>query len=64
VFAVETESDPEDVILDPVEHSEYVWLPYEAALERVHYRGLKDGLKSVVEYVTGTPTPAPELRLR
>jgi len=64
VFAVETESDPRDVMLNPVEHSEYEWLPYEAALERVHYRGLKDGLKSVAEYVTGTSTPAAELRLR
>jgi 8-oxo-dGTP pyrophosphatase MutT (NUDIX family) len=64
VFAVETASAAQDVILDPVEHSEYEWLGYEAALERVHYRGLKDGLRSVDEYVTGTASPAVELRLR
>jgi hypothetical protein len=51
-------------MFNPVEHSEYEWLPYEAALERVHYHGLKDGPKSVAEYVTGTPIPAAELRRR
>ena len=64
VFAVETDAAVQDVTLDSVEHSEHEWLPYDAALERVHYRGLKDGLRSVAEYVTGTPTPAAELRLR
>lgn len=64
VFAVETDPSAQTVVLDPVEHSEYDWLPYEAALERVHYRGLKNGLKSVADYVTATPTPAAELRLR
>jgi hypothetical protein len=44
--------------------SEYEWVPYDVALERVHYRGLKDGLRSVAEFVTATATPAPELRLR
>lgn len=63
VFAVETSSGPH-VTLNPVEHSDYEWLPYEAALERVHYRGLKDGLRSVVEYVTGAAYPAAELRLK
>jgi ADP-ribose pyrophosphatase YjhB (NUDIX family) len=51
------------VRLDPSEHSEYAWLPYETCLERVHYRGLKDGLRSVQEYVTGPASPASELRL-
>lgn len=51
------------VRLDPAEHAEYAWLPYESCLERVHYRGLKDGLRSVQEYITGTESPAPELRL-
>jgi 8-oxo-dGTP pyrophosphatase MutT (NUDIX family) len=64
VFAVETEPDQQAVILNPVEHSEYEWLPYEAALDRVHYRGLKDGLKSVAEYVTAAARRAVELRLR
>jgi predicted NUDIX family NTP pyrophosphohydrolase len=64
VFAVETAADRSDVVLNPVEHSEYEWLPYEAALKRVHYRGLKDGLRSVAEYVTAASRPAAELRLR
>lgn len=63
VFAVEADSEAHDVTLNPAEHSDYEWLLYEAALERVHYRGLKDGLKSVVEYVTGVAKPAAELRL-
>jgi len=64
VFAVETDAAAEDVRLDPAEHAEHAWLPYEEALARVHYRGLKDGLRSVHEYVTGTATPARELCLR
>lgn len=64
VFAVETDAEQQDVIVDPSEHSEYEWLPYEAALERVHYRGLKEGLRSVAEYVTAPARPAAELRLR
>jgi NADH pyrophosphatase NudC (nudix superfamily) len=51
------------VRLDPSEHSEYGWFSFEACLERVHYRGLKDGLRSVHEYVTGTKDPAQELCL-
>jgi 8-oxo-dGTP pyrophosphatase MutT (NUDIX family) len=64
VFAVETDSGAQDVILDPAEHSEFEWLPFDAALERVRYRGLKDGLRSVAEYVTSRAEPVPELRLR
>lgn len=64
VFAVETDSDADSVILDPIEHAEYEWVPFERALEKVHYRGLKDGLRSVAEYVTEAQTPAPELRLK
>lgn len=64
VFAVETDSGADVVLLDPIEHSEYEWVPFDVALEKVHYRGLKEGLESVAEYVTATPTPAPELRLK
>jgi ADP-ribose pyrophosphatase YjhB (NUDIX family) len=64
VFAVETTPDAGDVRLNPDEHAEFAWLSYDAALERVHYRGLKDGLRSVHEYITGVPAPAAELRLR
>ena len=63
VFAVETDSTA-PVRLNPQDHSEYEWLPYEAALERVHYRGLKDGLRSTHDYIVGVDNPAPELRLR
>ena len=61
VYAAEV-ADAE-VSLDPTEHSEYAWLPYATCLERVHYRGLKDGLRSVEEYITGPESPASELRL-
>jgi hypothetical protein len=49
--------------LNAAEHSEYQWLPLEECLARVHYRGLKDGLRSVHEYVTGQALPARELCL-
>lgn len=50
--------------LDPAEHSGHGWFSFEDSLERVHYRGLKDGLRSVHEYVTGVETPARELCLQ
>jgi hypothetical protein len=61
VYAAEV--DDAAVRLEPSEHSEYQWLPFERCLDRVHYRGLKDGLRSVHEYVTGVDTPARELCL-
>ena len=61
VYAAEV--DDAQVRLDPAEHSESAWLPFEQAVERVHYRGLKDGLRSVHEYVTGVREPARELCL-
>ena len=61
VFAVEVVGH--DPRLNLAEHSEYAWLSFDAALEAVHYRGLKDGLRSVREYITGTTQPAPELCL-
>ena len=64
VFAAEVGPTIEAVTLDPDEHAGYDWLPYEKALERVHYRGLKDGLRSTHEYIVGVAHPAPELRLR
>ena len=50
--------------LNAAEHDACGWFPYDAALAAVHYRGLKDGLRSVREYVTGTTMVAPELCLR
>lgn len=64
VFAAEVAGAVEIVRLDPAEHAECAWLPYEVALDRVHYRGLKEGLRSTREYVTGAASPALELRLR
>lgn len=61
VFAAEVEEAP--VRLDPAEHSEFAWPSGEECLDRVHYRGLKDGLRSVQEYVTGANEPARELCL-
>jgi lipoyl(octanoyl) transferase len=63
VFAVETDGTA-PVRLNPQQHSEYAWLPYEAALARVHYRGLKEGLRSTQDFIVGVDHPAPELRLR
>jgi 8-oxo-dGTP pyrophosphatase MutT (NUDIX family) len=61
VYAAEVNAD--GVRLDPDEHSEYRWCSFDQALALVHYRGLKDGLRSTLEYITGTPSPARELRL-
>jgi NUDIX domain len=61
VFAAQV--DDSAVRLDPAEHSEFAWLSREQCLDRVHYRGLKDGLRSVHDYVTGVAEPAKELCL-
>jgi hypothetical protein len=62
VYAAEVSG--RDPTLNAEEHDACGWFPYEAALAAVHYRGLKDGLRSVREYVTGPATIAPELCLR
>jgi len=64
VFAAEIDPAASGVVLNPEEHAEFEWLSYDAAYARVHYRGLKDGLRSVNEYVTAATHAAPELRLR
>ncbi|MCC6316515.1 MAG: NUDIX domain-containing protein [Gemmatimonadaceae bacterium] len=64
VFAVDVGPALDPITLNPEEHAAYEWLPYDAALARVHYRGLKDGLRSTQKYITGTAHPAPELQLR
>ncbi len=51
------------VLLDPVEHAEFGWYSFEQALTMVHFRGLKDGLRSTAEYITGVMAPAKELQL-
>lgn len=57
---------PDGVVprLNPVEHGASAWVAYEEARRRVHFRGLKEGLDSVREYITGVATPARELCLR
>ncbi|UNK48499.1 NUDIX domain-containing protein [Lysobacter sp. S4-A87] len=62
VFAAQVDAD--EVRLNPLEHADYRWVTVDEALALVHYRGLKDGLRSVVEYVTGVASPARELCLR
>jgi NADH pyrophosphatase NudC (nudix superfamily) len=61
VYAAEVADGP--VRLDPAEHSECGWFSFEECIERVHYRGLKDGVRSVHEYVAGCSSPARELCL-
>lgn len=61
VYAAEV--DESVVRLVAAEHAEYQWLSLEECLQRVHFRGLKDGLRSVHEYVTGVAAPARELCL-
>lgn len=51
------------VRLNAAEHAEFQWLPAESCLNHVHFRGLKDGLRSVQEYITGVASPARELCL-
>ena len=51
------------VRLNAAEHAEYQWLPVESCFQHVHFRGLKDGLRSVQEYITGVASPARELCL-
>ena len=61
VYAAEVAPGP--IQLDPDEHSEYRWCSFTEAEKLVNYRGLKDGLRSTREYVTGLSAPSPELRL-
>ncbi len=61
VYAAEVQQV--DVQLEPEENSDYGWYTMDECLERVHYRGLKEGLRSVHDYVTGVQEPAPELCL-
>ena len=51
------------VRLNAAEHAEFQWLSAEECLARVHFRGLKEGLRSVREYITEFAAPEPELCL-
>lgn len=61
VYAVEVGRSA--IQLDPAEHSEYRWCSYNEAEALVTYRGLKEGLRSTREYITGVSIPPRELRL-
>jgi hypothetical protein len=61
VFAAEANAP--DVRLDSAEHAEYRWCSDEEASALVTFRGLRDGLAAVREFVTERATPLPELRL-
>jgi hypothetical protein len=58
VYAAEVNA--EGVELNPAEHAEYRWCTYEEAHDLVTYRGLKDGLRSTKDYVTGQADPPRE----
>ena len=61
VFVVEAGEGTSPVLT--WEHSEYAWHNAEGCLERIRFRGLRDGLTAVRETVTEAAEPAPELRL-
>jgi hypothetical protein len=61
VYAAEVKPGP--IQLDPAEHADHRWCSYEQAQSLIHYRGLKEGLRSTREYVTSLDTPSAELRL-
>ena len=45
------------------EHSDFAWCGVNDCLERLRFRGLREGLAAVRETVTEVREPAPELRL-
>jgi len=61
VYAAEV--GPGEIRMDPAEHSEYRWCSFDEAQTLVNYRGLKDGLRSTRDYITGLPFPPRELQL-
>ncbi len=61
VFAAEVEG-PQDFPLT-WEHSEYGWFTPEECYERIHFRGLKEGLQWTRKYISEPSEPAKELRI-
>jgi hypothetical protein len=61
VYAARVEAG--DVVLQPEEHADYRWCGHEEARRLVNFRGLREGLASVREYVTERDPPLRELRL-
>lgn len=61
VFASEVE-EPREVTLDPGV-SDFGWFTARECEERLFFRGLKEGLRHVREYVSEVDEPAPSLRI-
>ena len=61
VFAAQVDSDGKIPLT--WEHSEYGWYTADECLQRIRFRGLKEGLAAVRESVTERDPPAPELRM-
>jgi ADP-ribose pyrophosphatase YjhB (NUDIX family) len=62
VYAARVGTDT--VMLTPEEHAEFRWCEYDEAQRLVNYRGLKEGLVSVRDYVIERDPPMLELRLK
>lgn len=55
--------DPSGILTLDREHKKHRWATAEEFGDLIGFRGLKDGLASVREYVTEADPPLPELRL-
>ncbi len=60
-FAVEVEG-PLEILLG-TEHSEYGWFTAAECFAKLRFRGLKEGLRSTIDYVSERPEPMEELRI-
>jgi hypothetical protein len=45
------------------EHSEYGWYTLEECMQRIHFRGLREGLQWTRKYISDVSEPARELRI-
>jgi hypothetical protein len=62
VFAAEV-ARPQAVRLAPG-HAEFGWFTATECEQRLSFKGLKDGLKSLREYISEVDSPGPEFKLR
>lgn len=63
VFAAEVATSESKSVSLTWEHSDSQWFSASECAEHIHFRGLKEGLISVREYITEIESPAAELRL-
>ena len=61
VFAAEVDQ-PQEYHFDSG-HAEYGWFTYAECQEKLNYRGLKEGLYWLRQYISENPTPSEEFRL-